>query len=222
MPRKPISAAAPIVAFAGTTTPRSRAMHRFVLPAANPFIIAMRTGSAADSLRVRLLSMPQARQAIAINIPPISSRTSCPCHDRATAPASMAAAPSRSRRSTFSRNTSHAMPMVASASRLSSNEPEEAVVWLRPSISSSGPAIPPNNTTAASQGISALCNGASAAGTLREARPKCTAARPTPAPRYSNPASNCGSTEWSRTLDKGAEAPNRTAEARANGTPGQR
>jgi hypothetical protein len=58
------------------------------------------------------------------------------------APVMMANAPIRRRRSTFSRKTTQASPMVARFSRLSRSEAEAASVRANPSISNSGPATP--------------------------------------------------------------------------------
>ena len=171
------------MAAAGMAAPLSTASPAFTVPAARPLIIAVSTGSAEDNFRVRLLSMPQARQAAAISTAPVSTSMPRPRQERIAAPPRIAKAPSNSRRSTFSRKTSQAMPIVKRPSRLSSSEPEAASVRARPSISKSGPKTPPNTTTAASQGRSPARSGASGAGMPRAARPKCTAASPIPAPR---------------------------------------
>ena len=86
-----------------------------------------------------------------------------PCQESTTAPARIAAAPSRSLRSTFSRKTTHAIAMVASPSRFNSSEPDAAEVRASPSNRNSGPMTPPKITTAISQSISARRSGASKA-----------------------------------------------------------
>ena len=156
---------------------------RFALPAARPLISAMTTGSADESFRVRLLSMPHARHAAAISKPPPSIRIPCPCQESTTAPARIEAAPSRSLRSTFSRKTTHAMAMVASPSRFNNSEPDAAEVRASPSIRNSGPMTPPNMTIAISHGISARRSGASEARMPSTDRPAWPIANPMPAPR---------------------------------------
>ena len=172
IPKKPTIAMAPVMLAAGKAAPLSMASPVFTVPAARPLIVAVSTGSAEDSFRVRLLSIPQARQAEAINSAPMSSSIPCPRQESTVAPARIAQAPSNSRRSTFSRNTSQAIPIVKRPSRLSSSEPEDASVRARPSIKRSGPTSPPNSTTAASHRTSRARNGASGAGTPRPARAK--------------------------------------------------
>ena len=107
--------------------------------------------------------MPQATQAPAISSAPQPTPAGPPCQDSSTAPARMASAPSRMRRSTFSRNTTQAIAMVARPSRLSSSAASAADVRARPNISSTGPTTPPASTTSASHGRSARRSGASAA-----------------------------------------------------------
>jgi hypothetical protein len=58
---------------AGNDAPCTRARTRFTGPATRPLSIAICTGSAAESLRVRLLSMPQDRHAPAMRRAPSSS-----------------------------------------------------------------------------------------------------------------------------------------------------
>jgi hypothetical protein len=65
-PRKPTRAAAPTVPEDGNAEPLSNARLTLTLPATSPLIIVVTTGSADDSLRVRVLSIPQAIQAAAI------------------------------------------------------------------------------------------------------------------------------------------------------------
>src|SRR5690348_6451616 len=88
--------------------PPSTANPALTVPAAMPLIIAVSTGSADDNFRVRLLSMPQARQAAAISAAPVSTSTPRPPQERIAAPARIAKAPSSSLPSTFSRKTSQA------------------------------------------------------------------------------------------------------------------
>ena len=182
-PRKPTNAPAPIKPALGSDAPSDRARTRLVEPATRPLIMAISTGSADESLRVRLLSMPQLRQAAAMNRLPVSRLRPSPVQDSSTAPARMAAAPRMSCRSTFSLNTIHAIAMVARPSRFSNKDPEEALVCDRPNIRNRGPSMPPNTTTAASQGMSARRSGASGDGNSINGRTTWTIASPRPAPR---------------------------------------
>jgi hypothetical protein len=204
----------------GRRAPRSSARSRFVAPAATPLISAMTTGSADESFRVRLLSKPHTRHATAISKPPASIRIPWFCQDSTAAPASIEAAPSRSFRSTFSRTTNHAIAMVASPSRFNNNEPDAAEVLTSPSIRNSGPTTPPNTTLATNHGESARRSGASAARSPSAARPTRQIASPVPAPKYRSPARSCGSFDAKSNFANGADAPNRSADASARGTPG--
>jgi hypothetical protein len=122
-------------------------------PAARPFTIAIHEASASDTLRVRLLSMAQARQAPTTSSMGAHGTGPCPGpgHASAMPPATMHSIPIATRRSTFSRNTTQASTAVSTASALSSNEACEAGRRASPSISSTGPATPPATTAAASQ-----------------------------------------------------------------------
>ena len=182
-PRNPTTAASADTPADGNATPRKRASAAFTVPATNPFIMAIKSGSEEESLRVRLLSIPHARHAPATRTAPEFSRTPCPSHDRTTAPARIARAPRRSRRSTFSRNTSHAMLMVARPSRFKRSAADIAFVRTSPSMRSSGPIMPPKRTTAANHGTSVERSGASGAGKSTAARPRRMIASPMPAPR---------------------------------------
>ena len=148
--------------------------------------MAIWTGSADDSLRVRLLSMPHATQAQAISAAPTSS-AAAPCHDGSAAPTRIAKAPISKRRSTFSRNTSHAMLIVARPLRFSNNEALAASVPDSRNIRNSGPSTPPDTTTAASHGTSARRSGASGAGNRKKRRERCTSARPSPRAQIEQP-----------------------------------
>jgi len=169
----------------GNGAARASASAKLTVPAANPLIIAICRGSAALSLRVRLLSMPQDTQARTITALPQLSRESAPAagQERRIAPARIAIAPAKMRRSTFSRKTSQAIAIVARPSVLSSKEPAAAGVSVNPHISSAGPRTPPNRTIAASQGKSRPRNGASDRPRPRERPPAITNARPVPEPR---------------------------------------
>ena len=125
--------------------------------------MAICSGSAALSLRVRLLSIPQETQARTISrLPQLSSPApAAPGHESTTAPARIAIAPKKIRVSTFSRKTSQAIAIVARPSVLSRRAPVEAGVRVRPHMSRAGPRMPPNSTIAASQGRSRARSGAS-------------------------------------------------------------
>lgn len=71
-PEKPVTAPAAIRLVGGRAVLCRRAAAKFTQPATRPLIMGICTGSAEDSLRVRLLSMPQHRQAASMKIPPVS------------------------------------------------------------------------------------------------------------------------------------------------------
>jgi hypothetical protein len=182
-PRKPMRAAPATLAAGGRIAPASNAKLMFTVPATNPLTNAIWAGSAALSLRVRLLSIPQARQAPAIATAPRPTPSGPFCQDSASAPSRIAAAPMRRRRSTFSRNAIHAISMVARPSRLSNSEADDAGVVLKPIIRSAGPIAPPVNTTNPSHGRSPRRSGASSDVTPSARRTSKTADSPTPEPR---------------------------------------
>src|SRR3546814_3316997 len=116
----------------GSDAPSISASTRLTVPAATPFIIAICTGSALLSLRVRLLSMPQARHAPAIaKIPAPPPFGPPPRQDNKSAPPRIAAAPTNSRLSTFSRKTSQAIASVARPSRRSEEHTSELQSLMR-------------------------------------------------------------------------------------------
>lgn len=221
-PRKPVIAPAATIVALGNPAPSPNAIARLVDPASKPLSMAICTGSAEESFRVRLLSMPQHKHAAAMKRAPISRLSAWPFHERRTAPATMAAAPSSRRLSTFSRNTTHAIAIVARLSKLSNSEPDAADVRDSPNMRKIGPSIPPKTMTAASHGISGPRSGASILDNPSSGRPQCIAAKPNPAPRYRIPASSHGSTEPISNFESGADAPNKAAAPRASGTPGHR
>jgi hypothetical protein len=143
-----------------------------------PLTAAICTGSLPESVRVRLLSIAQARQAPAMARAPQAKPT--PLHDSTTPPATIATAPTKMRRSTLSRKTVHAMTRVSTLSRLSSSAADAAGVAASPVISSTGPTAPPANTTSANRGRSRRASGASAAAPPRAARKAANSASPTP------------------------------------------
>jgi hypothetical protein len=130
-------------------------MVRLTDPAASPVTMATQFASASDTLRVRLLSMPQARQA------PSTASAGSKLPNRASAdqlstraPATIASMPSAMRRSKFSLKANQASSAVKTPSALSSSEAPEAGMPESPNISSTGPPIPPVSTAPISQGHS--------------------------------------------------------------------
>src|SRR5262249_7015702 len=142
--------------------------------------------SAALSLRVRLLSIPHDIQARTISRLPQLSGAPAPAgsgQESTTAPARIAIAPKKIRRSTFSRKTSQAIAMVARPSVLSKRAPVEAGVSVRPDMSRAGPRKPPDSTMEPSQGRSPARSGASERPRPSQRPPVATSARPAPDPR---------------------------------------
>src|SRR6266404_910612 len=132
------------------------AINRFTVPAIKPFNAAICTGSPAETRRVRLLSMPQAKHAPAIPSGPQAALNSgFPDHDSGNPPSVMAAMPSAMRRSKFSLKTNHASKAVKTPSRLRSNDAEDAVVIRKPKSSKIEPSTPPERIAPASHGKSA-------------------------------------------------------------------
>ena len=95
--------------------------------------------------------MAQARQAaVTSSVGCQPGQSDWPGHDSTSPPATMAPMPSAMRRSTFSRNTNQASKAVNTPSALSSSDAAEAGMPASPSISSTGPATPPDTTAPAS------------------------------------------------------------------------
>ena len=86
-PRNPTSPAAATVTALGNAAPVSKASATLTPPAINPLSIAMTTGSVAEIIRVKLLSMPQATQAAITSSEPESKETPSRFHESRTAPA---------------------------------------------------------------------------------------------------------------------------------------
>ncbi len=150
----------------GRSAPILTAIARLTVPATIPLMAAICTGSATDSLRVRLLSIAQHRQAPLIKAVLASDRLASAAPGSVgtaskVAPQSSAEAPINRRRSTPSRNTIHARTIVKSPSRLRRRAVELAGAAARPNMSRTGAATPPLTMTAASQGMSRACNDAS-------------------------------------------------------------
>ena len=108
--------------------------------------MAIQEASASATLRVRLLSIAQAKQAPNTaraghrrsNSTALSSGQA-----RTTAPATIASMPITIRASKFSLNTNQASSAVNTASALSSSDTPEAGIAARPVNRSTGPSIPP-------------------------------------------------------------------------------
>lgn len=137
----------------------NRASSKLAVPATNPLMDAIQVGSANDTLRVRLLSNPQARQAPSTaSVGPVAvgsdAATGLVGQVRTVAPARIASMPSATRLSKFSRKTNHASIAVKIASALSSSDAPDPAIRVSPTISSTGAITPPAATAAASQGHS--------------------------------------------------------------------
>jgi len=121
-------------------------------PAINPFSMAICSGSASDTLRVRLLSNPHATQALAMaSGPTMLSKLGAPDHDSTAAPTTRLTMPTAIRRSKFSWKINHAISAVAAPSSVRRSEAAAASVRASPNISSSGPSTPPAPIAPASQ-----------------------------------------------------------------------
>ena len=146
----------------GSFAPTARASPVLTIPAVRPLHIAICDGSLPEILRVRLLSIPQHRQAAAIrSAPPEMARPPSCGSERRMPPRRMSAKPAPTRLSTFSRKMTHAMDAVATASRLRSRDAVLACVLNSPNRRSAGPATPPTRVAPASQGRSARESGVS-------------------------------------------------------------
>jgi len=150
-------------------------------PAASPLRLAICIGSPADTIRVRLLSIAQARQAPATSsADPSSTILAAGFHARIIAPIAIDIMPIAIRVLTCSRNNDQARSAVKTPSRLSRSEDWTAVPAARPYVSSTGPMTPPKTMAPASQRRSSRLSGAS--GTERPRKRCPTRQRPRPAP----------------------------------------
>ncbi len=176
-----MAATARIMLIAGNFAPVASARPVFTAPAVRPFHMAICDGSLPEILRVRLLSIPQQRQAAVMRSAPSESANPPSCGSESKMlPTRMNAKPTPTRLSTFSRNTIHAIAAVATASRLSKRDAALAEVVMSPSSSSAGPTTPPARMAPASQGRSGRERGVSVPWPERMVR---TMARPMPEPR---------------------------------------
>ena len=181
--------------------------------------MAIQDASLSETLRVRLLSMAQARHAprtanAGNTLSRVIRAAFCCGHESTTLPPTMASMPSAMRRSKFSRNTNHAIKAVNTPSALSNSDAPEAGMRVRPSISSTGPSMPPATTAPISQGSSCRGNVAERAPSNRR-----TSHKPMPEPRYNKAASSQGLICPSNSLAKGVPAPNKTAASSVAATP---
>jgi len=130
-------------------------MTRLTVPAVSPLRHAIWTGSLAETLRVKLLSIAQHRQAATIASGPHGIPNSGRSLQESSAPAAtMNTMPTKIRRSKFSLNTNHASIAVNTPSRLRRSEADDAGVLTSPTIRRTGPAMPPDKIAPASQGMS--------------------------------------------------------------------
>src|SRR6202171_1177741 len=201
--------------------PKLSARQRLTTPATTPFTPAIRIGSLAETLRVRLLSIAQQRQAALTSSAPVDTPPNPPGPTESTTlPAIIAAMPKAIRQSKFSRKTNHASPAESADSRLRSKDAVDAAVVTRPDIKRMGPRMPPKTTAAPSHAHS-LRDGHTTGAALRitKTRTTCTIARPAPDPAYSNPASVIGCISPSNSFASGVLAPNNAAASSAYITP---
>src|SRR6516165_5990695 len=166
----------------GRIAPNDSASPTFVTPATRPLVPAMKIGSFAEILRVRLLSTAQHRHAPATASAPDELVSPTPPEGQAstTPPALMSAMPSTIRRSAFSWNTTQARSAVSTASRLSSSDASAADARVSPYIRSVGPSTPPAAIAPDSHGHSARDR---LIGLKPRSRARRTSQRPIPLPR---------------------------------------
>ena len=176
----------------------------------------MNSASEAETLRVRLLSTAQHKQANATARGPTqdcSTLDACPDgHDKTMPPAIIASMPTTILRSAFSLNTIHASTAVSTGSRLSINDAVAPLVRVNPSIRATGPRIPPNTIAPPSHGHSLTL---SPDFFQPRSRIKRSNTSPMPLPRYNNPASSTGGISVPSSFASGVLAPNSAAAANA-------
>src|ERR1700716_84783 len=183
-PTKPTAAASAIAPRRGIAYPRPHARERLTAPAATPFSPAINIGSLPDTLRVRLLSIAQQRQAALTSSAPrdIPPNPSDPL-ESTTLPATIAAIPHAIRQSKFSRKINHASPAVKADSRFRSKDAVDAAMVTKPDIKRMGPKMPPKRIAALSHAHSPRDgHNAGAAVRMTRTRSNCTMTRPAPDP----------------------------------------
>jgi len=202
----------------GHAAPKVSATARLLTPAVRPLTIAIQEASASATLRVRLLSSAQPRQApntaaagqrLANSTRPVVGQL------RITAPTAMASMPKAMRRSKDSLKTNQASKVVKTPSALSSNAAPEAGIAASPVISNTGAIIPPQTIAPPSQRHSPGAREPAAGRPSRR-----SSHRPIPEPRYNSAASRAGLDCSSMRLASGVLAPNSTAAASAARMPG--
>nr|WP_269459375.1 hypothetical protein [Candidatus Nitrosoglobus terrae] len=168
----------------------------------------------ADTLRVKLLSSAQHKQAAATKeLPQLREATSDdPGSASSNALSTISIMPRTIRPSAFSWNTTQAKTAVSTASKLSSKEAVDAGVNVSPNIKAKGPNTPPNPMASSSHNHSA--RGIVGIHQLRS-RASLASPRPIPLPRYSRPASKTGGVSCSSAFASGVLAPNNAAAPRA-------
>lgn len=141
-----------VIGQAGSRSPWAKASMRFTLPATMPFIAAIQVASAKDTLRVRLLSIPHAKQAPSTTkAGKAPAKRASPGQLRTTAPVAMAAMPKAIRRLKLSLNTTQASNAVNTPSAFKSKAAPDAGMLFSPNINRTGPTIPPARIAPASQ-----------------------------------------------------------------------
>src|SRR6266849_5509044 len=183
-PRKPTAAAPAMEPRRGIAYPKLNAREMFTAPATTPFRPAIRIGSLAETLRVRLLSIAQQRHAALTSSAPRDTSPNPPGPmESTTLPATIAAMPHAIRQSKFSRKTNHASPAVSADSRFRSKDAVDAAVVTKPDIKRMGPKIPPKRIAALSHSHSRRDGHATgAAFRMTKTRSNCTMTRPAPDP----------------------------------------
>src|SRR5450830_32321 len=206
---------APMIGSCGKCAPASSASKRLVAPAARPLTAAIQVASLSETLRVRLLSRPQARQA------PNTASVGQSCSGlvrsgqlRTTAPTTMASMPTAMRLSTFYLNANQASKAVNTPSALSSRDADADGMPVSPTISNTGASTPPQAMAPANHNRSARASVTPGARLRRRYR-----LRPRPEPRYSRAAIIQGELFLSSRLATGVAAPNSRAASNAAWVP---
>src|SRR3546814_18797802 len=128
----------------GKAAPSASARLKLVMPATSPLIPAMNTASDADTLRVRLLSSAQHKQAVATARLQRMLPTAAPLcgHASNRPPAKINIIPITIQRSEFLSNTTQDQNEVRTSFRFSSRYACDADVWPSPTFRSTGTTTP--------------------------------------------------------------------------------
>ena len=196
--------------------PNEKARIKLTVPDTKPFTEAIQVASVSDTLRVTLLSIPQAKQAPRIaSVGHSPANRASPGQLKTTAPATMAPMPSAIFRSKFSLKANQASRAVNTPSAFSRSEAPDAGMPVSPIIRSTGATMPPAKIAPENQ------NSSFEGSRTAEARIRWRySVSPTPEPRYSNPANNHGFTASSSHFANGVPAPKSSAAPSAARTPG--